>query len=112
MRTSARASSVAKNHNAIARPTTKIMRVMPIVSPVSSLAAQGRQADAGRIEAPIDREDLPGDVAGAVAAQKVDGFGEFVFKAVAVEGNRIVIVGADLGSVHLFRHRGVHRTGR
>ena len=58
-------------------------------------AAQRRQADAGGIEAAIDRENLPGDVARAVAAQEEHRLRQFLFEAVAVERDRVVIVGAD-----------------
>src|SRR4051794_10683830 len=77
--------------------------------PVPPLAAQRRQADARRIEAAIDGQNLSGDVAGSFRAQEVDGFGEFLFQAVAVERDGVVIVGADLPGVHLLRHRGVDR---
>src|SRR5258707_4830712 len=75
--------------------------------PVPSLAAQGRQSDAGGVEAAIDGENLPRDVAGAVAAQKEHGFRQLFFEAVAVERNRVVIVGTDFRRVNRFRHCGV-----
>src|SRR4051794_35976082 len=62
--------------------------------PVPPLAAQRRQADARRIEAAIDGQNLSGDVARSFRAQEVDGFGEFPFQAVAVERNGVVIIGA------------------
>src|SRR3569832_160897 len=82
------------------------------VSAVSSCSAQCRQADPGRIEATIDGENLASDVARAVAAEKINGFSQFFLKAVPVERDRIVIIGADFGTVNLFRHRGVDRSWR
>jgi hypothetical protein len=62
---------------------------------VPSLAAQRRQSDSGGIEAAIYGQNLSGDVAGAVAAQEEHRFRQFFFEAVAVERDRVVIVGAD-----------------
>src|ERR1700722_17868307 len=80
-------------------------------SPVSSLATQGRQSDAGGVEAAIDGEDLPRDVACTIAAQKEHGLRQFFLEAVTVERNGVVIVGADLWRVNRFRHRGLDRPG-
>ena len=78
-------------------------------SAVAAFAAQRRQADAGRLEAAVDAQHLSGDVAGTVAAQKEDRFGEFFFKPVTVEGNGVVIVGADRRRMNRLRHGCVHR---
>src|SRR5712672_474013 len=59
--------------------------------PVASLAAQRRQSDAGGVEAAIYGENLPGDVAGAVAAQEKHRLRQFLLEAVAVERNGVVI---------------------
>src|SRR6266446_1252360 len=67
---------------------------MPLSVP--SLATQRRQSDAGGVEAAVDRENLPCDVARAVAAQEEHRLCQFFFEAVAVERDRVVIVGADL----------------
>src|SRR5690242_715030 len=113
MRTSARAKIVAQAHSATASSTVRMIRVMVnCASPVSPLTAQGRQPNAGRIEPAINGQNLSGDVACAITAQKKDGLGQFLFKPVAVERDRIVIVGADFRGVHGFRHRCVNRSGR
>src|SRR5262245_38333348 len=80
--------------------------------PVPPLPAQRRQADAGRIKTAVDGEDLSGDVARSVAAQEEDRLRQFLFQAVAIERNGVVIVGADFRRVHGFRHRGLDRTRR
>src|SRR5215467_3214828 len=113
MRTSARASMVAKNHRATASRRVRTIRITLMChSSVSPLAAQCRQPDAGGIKAAIDRQHLSGDVARAVAAEEKNGFRQLVFKAVAVERDRIVIVSADLRRVHGPGHGGVDRTRR
>src|SRR5882757_425351 len=60
---------------------------------IPSLAAQRRQADAGRVKTAVDGEDLPGDVARTIAAQEEHRFREFLFQAVTVERNGVVVVG-------------------
>src|SRR5579864_7241562 len=79
---------------------------------VASPAAQGRQSDAGRIEAAIDGKNLSGNVARPVAAKEEDRLGQLLLEAVAVDRDRIVIVGADFPAVNRFRHRGVDRSRR
>src|ERR1700722_9883668 len=79
---------------------------------VAALRAQRRQANAGRLEAALDRERLPGDVACAIAAQEEDCFGELLLQAVAVERNGVVISGADLRRMDRLRHGGIDRTWR
>src|SRR5437773_4398058 len=81
-------------------------------SPVPSLAAQRRQADAGGVETAVDGQNLPGDVAGALAAQEEYRFRQFLLQAVAVERNGVVIIGADLRRMYRLRHRGLDRAGR
>src|SRR5689334_22044990 len=105
MRMSARASMVAKNHKATPSSRVKTIRITLMASPVSPLAAQGRQADAGGIEAAVDRQNLACNIARAIAAQEEDGFRQLLFKAVTVERNRVVIVGTDFRRVHRLRHR-------
>src|SRR5712672_2349074 len=78
---------------------------------VPSDAAQRRQSDAGGIKTAIDGENLSGDVAGAVAAQKEHRLRQLFFETVTVERDRVVIVGADFGGVNGFRHRGLDRAG-
>src|SRR6201996_8623651 len=113
MRTSARANIVTQAHSTTASSRVKMIRVMVMTaSPVPPLAAQGRQPDAGRIEAAIDGQDLSGDVARAIAAEEEDGLRQFLFEPVPVERDRIVIVGPDLGGMHRLRHRGLDRPGR
>src|ERR1700748_1131437 len=113
IRTSARASMVAKNHSATASSRVKTIRItLMCPSSVSPLPPQRRQSDACGIETAVDREHLAGDVARAVTAEKVDGLRKFLFKAVAVERNRIVIIGADLRRVDRLGHGGVDRTRR
>src|ERR1043165_2899954 len=108
MRTSARASMVAKTHSATASNRVKTIRItLMCPSSVSPLAAQGRQPDAGGIETAVDSEHLAGDVARAVAAEEEDGLGQLLFKAVTIERYRIVVIGADLRRVHGLGHRGV-----
>src|SRR5882757_9452146 len=78
--------------------------------PIAPLAAQRRQSDAGGIETAIDSENLPGDIARAVAAQKEHRFRQLFFEAIAIERNGVMIVGADLRRVHRLRHRGLDRS--
>src|SRR4030081_2091362 len=78
---------------------------------ISPIPAQRRQADAGGVEAAVDAENLPGDVAGAIAAQKEHRLRQLLLEAVAVERNRGVIIGADLRGVNLPGHRGLDRAG-
>src|SRR3974390_1494907 len=103
MRTSAR-SGVAKAASTVMVATR--VRNARKRSSVPSLAAQRRQPDAGGIKRAIDRKDWPGEVTGAIAAQEEDGLGQLLFKAVAVERDSIVIIGADLWRVHGLGHRG------
>src|SRR5581483_11706522 len=105
IRTSARASMVAKNHNATASNRVKTIRItLMCPSSVSPPAAQRRQPNARGIEPAVDREHLAGNVARAVAAEKEDGLRQLLFKAVAVERDGIVIVGADVRRVHRLGH--------
>src|SRR6202012_758008 len=80
--------------------------------PVSALASERRQADAGRIKTAVDGKDLSGDVAGTVAAQEEDRFRQFFFEAIAVERDRVMIVGTDFRRVNRLCHGGVDRAGR
>ena len=84
---------------------------IPASYPFSPFAAQRRQADAGGVEAAIDRQDLSGDVAGAIAAQE-EPRPRVPLEAVAVERNSVVIVGADFRGVHRLGHRGLDRSRR
>src|SRR5262249_50565590 len=77
----------------------------------ASHAAQRRQANAGRIKATIDGENLPGDVACAIAAEKKYRFRQLFLQAVPVEGDRAVIVGADFRAMDGLCHRRVDRAG-
>src|SRR5579863_2067075 len=72
-------------------------------------AAQGRQSDAGGVEAAIDGENLSGDVARTIAAQEEHGLRQLFFEAVPVERDRVMIVGADFRAMDRFRHCGVDR---
>src|SRR5689334_3820783 len=109
MRTSARvgASGVAQAM-AASSPISHVDRIRMSLS-VPAFTAQRRQSDAGGIETAVDRENLPGDVARPLAAQEEDGLRQFLFEAIAIERDRIVIIGADLRCVHGFRHRSVDR---
>src|SRR5246500_1662576 len=113
IRTSARASMVAKNHSATASSKVKTIRsTLMCPSSVSPLAAQGRQPDARGIETTIDRKHLAGNVARALAAQEEDGLGQFFFKAVAVERNCVVIIGTNFRRMYGLGHGGVARSRR
>src|ERR1700753_112781 len=79
---------------------------------VSSRAPQCRQTYAGRIKAAIDGKNLAGDVVRAVTAKKIHRLRQFVFEAVTVERDRVVVVGTDLGAVDRLRHRGIDRPRR
>lgn len=81
-------------------------------SPVSFLATQRRQSNARGIKSAVDRQDLTSDVACAVAAQKEDGLCQFFFKAITVERNGVVIIGADGRRVHGLGHGGIDRPRR
>src|ERR1700748_242657 len=108
IRTSARASMVAKNHSATATNRVKTIRItLMCPSSVSPLPPQRRQSDARGIETAVDREHLAGDVARALAAPEEDGLRQFLFKAVAVERYRIVIIGTDFRRMYGLCHRGV-----
>src|SRR5215469_11288503 len=111
MRTSARAIMLAITHSTTASRRTKMMRVLLKLSPVSQMPAQGRQTNAGGIETAIDRKNLPGNVARSLRTEEEDGFRQFLFETIAVERDRVVIVGADGGSVNGFCHCGVDRSG-
>src|SRR5215475_12379830 len=113
MRTSARASMVAKNHSATASSRVKTIRsTLMCPSSVSPLAAQCRQPDARCIETAVDRQHLAGNVARAVACEEEDGFRQLLFKTVTIERDRIVIIGADVRRMHGLGHGGVDRAGR
>src|SRR5579863_1997653 len=124
MRTSASAGTEARAQRTMAtaevRPKIKrmpkatlILRRLTIAKPAprfqlvfarrtlfaSSRAAQRRQADAGGIEAAIDGQNLSGDVTCAVAAQEEHRLRQFLLEAVAVERDRVVIVGTDFRAV-------------
>src|ERR1700748_3230534 len=113
IRTSARASMVAKNHNATASSRVKTIRIT-LMCPlsVSPLTAQGRQPDARGIETAVDCEHLARNVARAVAGEEEDGFRQLLFKAVTIERDRIVIIGADVRRMDGLGHRGVDRARR
>src|SRR5258708_26940729 len=72
---------------------------------IPSFPAQRRQSDPGGVEAAIDGENLPGDVACAVATQEKYRLRQFLFEAVTIERNGAVIVGADFRRVHGFGQR-------
>src|SRR5690349_13366796 len=113
MRTSARASMVAKNHSATASSRVKTIRnTLMCASSVLPLAAQGRQSDARGVETAVDRQYLPGNVARALTAQEEDGFRELLFKAIAIERDRVVIIRADFRRMHRPCHRGVRSEER
>src|SRR5690349_5828753 len=83
------------NAAAMARQAIRPVRHVRIIFSLLLRAAQGRQADAGGIKSAIDCQDLSGDVARSLAAQEQDRLGEFFLEPIAVERDRVVIVGAD-----------------
>ena len=80
--------------------------------PVLAFPAQRRQADTGSVEAAVDGEQLPGDIACALAAQEEDRIRQFFLEAIAIERNGVVIVGADRRRMHRLGHRGIDRPRR
>src|SRR6478735_6741090 len=94
------------------RLTRRSASQLPGILSVPSFTAQCRQADAGGIEAAIDRQSLSRDVAGAITAEEEYRVRQFLFEPVAVERNRIVIVGADFRGMDRFCHRGLDRAWR
>src|SRR5262249_6095572 len=112
MRISARAGACMIEQAASVRPAMSHVRGVRMVLSVLPRAAQRFEADAGGIETAIDRQDLPRDVARTFAAQEEDRLRELLFQAVAVERDRVVIVGADVRRMHRLGHRGVDRTRR
>jgi hypothetical protein len=76
------------------------------------IAAQRRQSDAGGIEATIDGEHLPRNVACTIAAQKEYRLGQLFFQPVTIERNGVVIIGSDFRRVDGFGHRGLDWTWR
>src|SRR3954462_13879159 len=78
---------------------------------IASGPPQGRQSNAGGVEPAVDGQDVSGDVTRALAAEKEDGFRQFLLQPVAIERDCIMIVGADLRRMHGLRHCGIDRTG-
>lgn len=78
-------------------------------SVAARLFAQGWQSNAGGFKPAIGGKNLSGDEACAVRAQEDDSFGDLAFRAVPVEGQRIVVGGNDLGAMDGHRKSGAHR---
>src|SRR5881394_2659674 len=76
-------------------------------SAVSPLPAQRRQTNAGGVKTAVDGEDLSRDVTRALAAQEEDRCRQLLFQPIAVERDRVVIVGADFRRVYGLCHRGL-----
>ena len=74
-------------------------------------AAQAGQPDSGVVEASVGGKHLSVDVTGGVAAEKPHCFRYFLLQPVAVQRDRVVVGGPDIGCVYLLGHGGVHRTG-
>src|SRR5215475_13111668 len=99
MRTSASTGETSAINVANKKMTSKGCRLLMLFLSIPPRATQRWQPDSCCIEAPIDGENLTGNVAGALATQKKDRFREFLFQSVAIEWNGVVIVGADFRRV-------------